>query len=112
MRRLIEGMEAAIISMACQEPIDLGEGQWLTMVESSRELVDGDAALPILERILGSEIANQAIEVKASKASIMRALKENMTNGMSKKMEEILGELRKAKAITRKTSTKPEEVSR
>lgn len=79
-RQVLDAMEDRIKEMAAQSPIALPNGHTLKEVESSRESIDSTIAYAVITRDFGTEAATKAVEQKATKASIKRAL-----NGGTKK---------------------------
>ena len=110
-RRLLEGIEAGIYSLATETPLDLGNGTTLRLVESTRESIDGDLAWPILEEALGVN-ARIAASMDVSKTSIKRALSITPIIGQTQasRFDAILTKLRSVDAVKTKTSRSVKEV--
>lgn len=109
-RRLREIVGAMVVRGT---EIRLSNGSVLRHVVTEREAVNGDIAYPLLRAHYGQNVADEACEMKASKASIQRALAQvAKDNGVpvSKEVERFLRELREAKGIEVKESTTIKEV--
>lgn len=103
-KQVIADFEKRVLSIAKDSPIDLGNGYWLGEFEDKgREQVDGTEAYQAISRILGPEHAVVGADIKATKASIRRAVRSSGKKGKDiKKYEEmILSEIREMGGLTR-----------
>jgi RecB family exonuclease len=71
-RRAREGLYA----FARETPIQLGDGRVLGETATRRRVLDGRVAYDCLEKLHGLAVAEAAVDVEASQASIERALRE------------------------------------
>jgi hypothetical protein len=70
-RRVREGLYA----FARQTPIHLGDGRVLGEVETRRRVLDGRVTFDCIELLHGHVVADEAVGIEASQASIERALR-------------------------------------
>ncbi len=75
----LEFVEAALEHYASQEPIDLGDGRVYGPVEKKRDTLDGRKTHASLRRVYGDQVAEAAVEMRATKAAIKEALRPLVT---------------------------------
>jgi hypothetical protein len=73
-RKVLDDMEEKIGELAEDQPIPLPDGRVLKVVEKSRESIDATVAWGVIARDYSTDLATKAVEQKATKASIKRAL--------------------------------------
>ena len=110
MKQITDRVGAIIHAAAADEPIDLGDGRMFGKVErQGSEVIDGDKAYQAARDLHGQEYADAAVERKATKAGLRKALKP-YTSNVAKSERELLAEIRRRDGITRRApSSKFEE---
>ena len=103
-KAMLRKIENTIYVLAEQEPLDLGDGTLLGMVEKrGNEKLNGDTVWPVMADLHGREVADAAIRRTATKKDIRAALKQSNGKGsLAKKEEEVLDLVRKAGGSQRK----------
>lgn len=113
-RRILDEVGAALHARAKERPIPTADGMVWGPVESTREVIDAEAAWPVIEELVGPDSVRAAFTVETSKAGIERAVKAakaagkldgTIKAGVAMAMEG----LRSAGAITTKTRTEYQE---
>ncbi len=112
-RRLLDGMEAAIFLMAAHQPVALGGGVELRQVTTEREEIDGARAEAIIREEFGAH-ARVALELATSKAGIARAVRAAGTKRgeLGAREKAVLQRLRAAGAVGTRSTTSVREVER
>jgi hypothetical protein len=65
----------ALYSYAAEHPIDLGNGEVLEQRETKRAVLDGETTYRTLRKLHSQEVAEAAVEFKATKAGVERAVR-------------------------------------
>lgn len=113
-RNALRNVEKALYGYAAQNPIELGEGLYFGATTSKREELDGIAVYSAVQKMLGTEAANVACEIDATKASIKRAVKKAKEEGiikssMAEAEREILANVKMSGGITERSQTRVAE---
>lgn len=108
-KRLVAMAERTIYAMAKQDPIPLPDGRMLgEITKPGKEKVDGRVAWKVMLERYGHDVAAKAAEMKASKASIDRALAlVELEDGQTKKARkaEIVADIKRHGGIEKKPTT-------
>lgn len=104
-RTLTTRINAAIHARAAERPIPLGNGRMFGRVEKpGNERLDGDVVYEVTKELHGQEVADLAVERKATKTRLESALKGK--RGAAKK---VLDVVRERGGVERKMTTAIEE---
>ena len=68
-------LDAQLYAWARENPIDLGNGRVFGLTTSEREYLDGQTVFRVLSELHGASVANEAVELSATKTSLEKALK-------------------------------------
>ena len=111
MEQLTKRASDIIHAYAREHTIELGDGRVFGAREKNgNERVDGDAAFGVIDYLYGMDVAFAATERKTSKKRIREALNGVVLKGGRAAAEKaVLGAIRDAGGITRKTSTVVDE---
>ena len=104
---VIKKAKAALHDRACSRPIPLGNGEMFGLTESSRESLKGNVAWDVIATKFGDDVADNAVELEASKAGIRRALEPIAAAGGQKLtplMNETLDAIRSCGGAETKTT--------
>ncbi len=104
---VIKKAKAALYDRACSRPIPLGNGEVFGLTESSRESLKGNVAWDVIATKFGDDVADNAVELEASKAGIRRALEPIAAAGGQKLtplMNETLDAIRSCGGAETKTT--------
>lgn len=112
-KKIVEEVGAALHARAAERPIFVEAGQVWGPRESTREVIDGEAAWPVLVGLLGVEGARQAMTLATSRAGVERGVKhakaEGVMSGTIKAgVAQALDALRAAGAVAQKSRTEYE----
>lgn len=111
-KRLVAFVEERLQAFATEHPIALEGGRVFGPVESRREYLDGDAAFSVIESLHGAGVARAAVELKATKAGIARALRpiaEESGKTFKSLETEVIEKLRTAGGVRVSVSTSVRE---
>lgn len=114
-KKALEEVGAALHAYAAESPIALGDGRVWGPVEYEREVIDADAAWPVLVARYGAEAARAAMALETSKAGVerlARVVREMPQSGkttLKALTAEAMDALRAAGAVQTKTTTRYEE---
>ena len=106
-RRCIRRASEAMYAFAREYRIELPNGLVLGEVETKRRIIEGRAAYSVLEHLHGKTVAEAAVELEASQASIERALRvvaDETGSKLAKLKRDVMRELEQAGAISFRTS--------
>jgi hypothetical protein len=98
----------ALYAYACEQPIQLPGGTVVGLVQTQRRALDGRVAFRVLRDRFGSDIAEAAVELEASQASIERALRvvsEQSGAKLAGLKRQVMAALDQEGGISLKTST-------
>lgn len=105
-RAMLGRVESALYAWAALNPIPLGDGQVLGMVETSKEELDGAVTRRVLAERYGQAVADAAVEWHATKSAMKEALRAVAPKGkLGATEKEALGAIREAGGVAVKTST-------
>lgn len=113
-KAVLRTIEDALYEFARQTPIDLGSGMVLAETVTTREEVLGATARSVLSEY-GEEVVNAAVEISTSKTAVRDAIRpvaKERGVPLAALEREVLGKLRDAGAIAKKTSRTVKEVRR
>jgi hypothetical protein len=108
LKTLTDALNRAIWGFAAHSPIELGNGLVLGETSTEREAVSGPVAHQVLTKLFGRDVADKAVELDASKASIRRALRgvaQDTKRKLAHLEREVLAEVSKAGGLTVKVSS-------
>jgi hypothetical protein len=108
-RAVLNEVETALYGFARENPVDLGNGKWLREHETRREVLDGDVVYKAVAALHGPEVALAAVELKATKAGLERALK-SLPGPVAPRARAVLEAVRLAGGAEVKVSTSVGEV--
>ena len=111
MKQLTDRVGSIIHAAAAEEPIDLGDGKLYAKVDKpGSEVIDGDTAYEVAREEYGQDYADDAVERKASKAGLRRALKGRAGN-MAEAERELLAKIKDRGGVSRRPpSSRFEEI--
>jgi hypothetical protein len=75
MRKVLDLAEKQVRAFAAANTIPLSGGKVLGTEVSTSESLDGEATYRVISDVYGQEVARQAVDVKATKTSVERAIK-------------------------------------
>lgn len=99
---VLDRAEAVLYAYAANNPIPLSDGRVLGKTLSERESLDAQATVALLGNMFGAEVAKDAVEFKATKASVKRSLVKHL-GAAGKKMTRFLKTLRESGGVHVKT---------
>lgn len=99
---VLDRAEAVLYAYAANNPIPLSDGRVLGKTLSERESLDAQATVALLGNMFGAEVAKDAVEFKATKASVKRSLVKHL-GAAGKKMTRFLKTLRDSGGVHVKT---------
>lgn len=99
---VIERAETALYAYAAFNPVALSDGTVLGETETQREYLDPAAVTSTLTTMFGEDVARDALESKATKASVKRALGKH-GGAVGKRMKRVLSALRDTGGVRVKT---------
>lgn len=74
LEHLLEKVKESYKAVASAQPVPLGGGRFLGVVNGHRETLDGWTTFAAIKDAYGEQVATKVVEVKASKAALERAL--------------------------------------
>lgn len=107
-----ERIDDAIRLFAETQPIDLGNGSCVGPCTRETTSIDGGVAFHVLQKKYGDDIANQAVTMDATKASINRACRvvaQNTGAKISHLEREVLAAINELHGTTKRRSTSVRE---
>lgn len=109
-KKLLGEVERIYRGFAAEERIPIGEGKWLGMHESEDKKLDGAIAFQVLKKMHNEEIARAAVQMKASRDAIDKALKPIAPpRGRAAMVRAVFTEIEKAGGLDRKPQFGVEE---
>ena len=112
-RKVLDEVGSALYARAKERPIPLDDGRAWGPVVSEREVIDAEAAWPVLAGLLGNDGARAAMTLETSRAGVERGVRAAKEAGALKGtikagVGQALDALRAGGAVTKKTVEKYE----
>lgn len=109
-KMLSKRLTSALYARAAERPIPLGDGRWFGKVTTpGNESLDADVAYDVVREKYGQEVADRAVERKATKTQIEAALKTANVKSVASAKEDVLTEIRARGGASREPSEKIKE---